>query len=982
LDISSLRRLVGSDINAAVDTFLYRLSVFGVPVAIGLASLVALALLPNDFTLEGASPLEFGALQEEDARPLAPQQALAQLAGKPAVPGLNTRLSESPFWFSFVVPAADQPAIIELPSRHALNAACWSANDLEPLGIANRTTAKGSIKETKTGFALALGPLQSSTRVLCRASHTGPAHISAILWTAAQFQISELKFHRNSGLLDGGLIVLSLFVLITALINREWLYVLFAAWLIANLRLAAISAGWDTQWLERAIPPDWIIPLRKITTAAYYVLTFTLFSKLFADDLKRLKSTLMLRISQWSCLAVLLAAAVLPYAGFLPVLWALTAGGGAMLVFLLVRILTVTRSRVAMWYGAALAVALLASLNEVVAAALGYRGLIGSVNSVTAALSSSLLAALAIAEQMRQEREERRKAQDELRNTYEAIPIGLFSLDEQGRIVRCNPAFKNMLGKASAGPGDWGRDFEAGAWERLQALASSPDMADMELKGAAADAGGQRSFLVKATKVNGKIEGSLQDITVRVEATDKLRFLADHDPLTGIFNRRGIEKAFVAANRALTDGTMALAYVDLDRFKLINDLFGHIAGDFVLQHVCRRIDGILVDGQVLGRVGGDEFVIVFPGGNIQSAVEACRHIIYAISTEPFAVEGRAFQVKCSIGLVEVGAGIKEDDAVSLADRACRQGKSGAEGNLVVYQRDMSVFSERAEELRLIQRLDKPQPEGLFLMMQPSLSLRDPYGSLNFEVLLRMRDEDGSVIPAYRVITAAERNGRIATIDKWVLSTTLEWITTHAAHLKNSSYVAVNLSGGSLNDERFIADAFAILADYGPAVGRLCIEITESVALHDLTNTRHFIDGIRKYGAKLALDDFGAGYTSFSYLRSLPADAVKIDGAYVKDLLAHPANHAIVQAIVDLTRNLGMKCIAEWPEDVATLEALAEMGVDYAQGYVISRPLMPERMLLASSSADCIEDEDVIRFVRDLLPGIMTRVDQPGRDRYN
>ncbi|MDP1635720.1 MAG: EAL domain-containing protein, partial [Gallionellaceae bacterium] len=243
-------------------------------------------------------------------------------------------------------------------------------------------------------------------------------------------------------------------------------------------------------------------------------------------------------------------------------------------------------------------------------------------------------------------------------------------------------------------------------------------------------------------------------------------------------------------------------------------------------------------------------------------------------------------------------------------------------------------------------------------------------------------DDGSVIPAWKVITAAERNGRIATIDKWVLSTTLEWITTHAAHLKNSSYVAVNLSGGSLNDERFIADAFAILADYGPAVERLCIEITESVALHDLTNTRHFIDGIRKFGAKLALDDFGAGYTSFSYLRSLPADAVKIDGAYVKDLLGHPANYAIVQAIVDLTRNLGMKCIAEWPEDVATLEALAEMGVDYAQGYVISRPLMPERMLLASSSADCIEDENTIRFVRDVLPGIMARADQPGRDRYN
>ena len=412
-------------------------------------------MLPNQYPLDGASPLELGSSQQEDAWPLTPRQALAQLAGRPTVPHVNTSLSESPFWFSFVVPASDQPAIVELPSRHALDAACWNAGDLQPLGSATRETADGSMKETKTGFALELGRLPAATQVLCRASHTGPAHISAILWPVDQFHLSEQKFHRNSGLLDGGLIVLSLFVLMTAIINREWLYVLFAAWLVANLRLAALSAGWDTQWLEGSIPPDWMIPLRKLTMSAYYVLTLTLFSRLFADDLKRVNGTLLLRIGQWSCLALLLAAISFPYASFLPVLWVLTACGGAMIVFLLTRILIATRSKVAIWYGAGLAIALLASLNEVLAAALGYRGLIGSVNSVTAALSSSLLAALAIAEQIRQERLGRMKAQDELRNTYEAIPIGLFSLDEQGRMVQCNPAFKSMLGRHAGDSGHW-----------------------------------------------------------------------------------------------------------------------------------------------------------------------------------------------------------------------------------------------------------------------------------------------------------------------------------------------------------------------------------------------------------------------------------------------------------------------------------------------------------------------------------------------
>ncbi|MCM2288688.1 MAG: EAL domain-containing protein [Sulfuritalea sp.] len=955
---------------------------YAVPAAIALASLVALAMFQSQYHLDGASRIEFSSLRQTGAS-LTPEQALAQLATTPIEPEVSTELSEDPYWLSFTVPPSPLPTIVELPSRHALDAACWSGGDLRPLGEANRHSATGAMKAAKTGFIVELGALPAATRIVCRTSHTGPAHISVTLWPVDLFHRLELKFHRNSGLLDGGLIVLSLFVLLTAVVSREWLYVLFTAWLVANLRLAAISAGWDTQWLERSIPPDWMTPLRKITTAAYYVLTLVLFSRLFADDLKEALHARLVRISQWSCLPLLLAAIALPYASFLPLLWFLTACGGAVLVFLLIRILVRTRSTVAMWYGAGLAVALLSSLNEVVAAALSFRTLIGSVNSVTAALASSLLSALAIAEQMRLERQERRKAQDELRNTYEAIPIGLFSLDEQGRIIQVNPAYNAMLGKSAAESSPWSASFAAGAWQRLQALADSPAAADMELEGGPGPEGNRRSFLVKATRVNGRIEGSLQDVTVRVEATARLSFLADHDPLTGTFNRRGIEKAFDAANRSLAPGeTMALAYVDLDRFKLINDLFGHIAGDMVLRHVCLRIKGILGQAQVLGRVGGDEFVIVFPRGPLQTAADICRDIIASISTEPFVEGERAFQVKCSIGLVEIAADIKEDDAVSLADRACREAKHGHEGNLVVYQQDTAAFTERREELRLIQRLDMPQPEGLFLMMQPIMSLRDPYGSLNFEVLLRMRNPDGTILSAEKIIKAAERNGRIATIDKWVLTRTLEWLQTNAAHLKNSSYVSVNLSGGSLNDEKFIEDAFCILARYGRTVERLCIEITESVALHDLSNTRQFIEGIRKYGAKLALDDFGAGYTSFSYLRSLPADAVKIDGAYVKDLLAHPANQAIVQAIVDLTRNLGMKCIAEWAEDVATLEALAEMGVDYVQGYVVSQSLAPERILLASSAADCIECPKTIRFVRDELGPILFRADQPGRDRFN
>ncbi|MDZ4254108.1 MAG: 7TM diverse intracellular signaling domain-containing protein, partial [Sulfuritalea sp.] len=482
-----MRRLLGSGASAAVDTFLYRLSVYGVPIAIGIASLVALVLLPNVYPLDGASRIEFAA-QLEDGPSLTPQQALRQLAGKTAMAEVGTRRSELPFWFSFEVPASDRPLVVELPSRHALDAACWTTADFRLLGSASRSNAEGAMKVARTGFALQLGQSASAVRLLCRARHTGPGNISVILWPAEKFSLSELKFHRNSGLLDGGLIVLSLFVLLTAIVSREWLYVLFAAWLMVNLRMAALTAGWDAQWLEGSIPPDWIVPMRKLTTYAYYMLTIMLFSRLFSHDLKRVKYAQLLHISQWSCLPLLLAALALPFASYLPLLWVLSTYTVAVIVFLLVRILMVTRSKVAMWYGAGMGVAMLASLNEVVAAAVGFRDLIGSVNSVTAALSSSLLSALAIAEQIRQEKLERRKAQDELRNTYEAIPIGLFSLDKQGSILQCNPAYKVMMGRGSSA-GQWSDDFDAGAWQRMQTFLANAASEDLELTGRAGAAG-------------------------------------------------------------------------------------------------------------------------------------------------------------------------------------------------------------------------------------------------------------------------------------------------------------------------------------------------------------------------------------------------------------------------------------------------------------------------------------------------------------
>ena len=956
---------------AALDLLLYGISNYGAPVLIGFVSVLALFAWDEQFATSGQSPLAFRVF-EQTSNVLGPAQALEQLGDRPGVGYYDTKLSESPFWFSFKVQptTGDEAVSIELPSKHAVVAACWNAARLEPLGSATRMDASGRMRAANTGFAIDLGKLQTPMTIVCRANFVGPARISLVQWPTSQLDTSESKFHRDAGLLTGGLVILSLFVLATAIVNREWIYVLFAAWLMANLRLAAFSAGWDMQWLARTLPLHWTLLVRMLTIVSYYILTVTLFSRLFKNDLQRMGYPPMLRVVQWSCLPLLLCAVFLPFSTFLQYMWVSATMAIMVVVYNMIRIVWITRSAVAMWYGASLGMTLFISFYEVVAAALHVKGLIGTLNFVTASLSSSLMAVLAIAEQMRHEHRERVKAQDELRGTYDAIPIGLFTLDAQGVFLRGNPALQDMLGVdlSRAENETWAEHFEPGAWAKLEELVWRKTSEDLELRDSATEEEQSRRFLVKATLAGDMIEGSLQDITQRAKATDRLRFLSENDSLTEALNRHGIEEAFAEGMLGFAKGQpLAVAYLDLDRFKLINDLFGHLAGDEVLKQVCDRVREMLAEGHHIGRVGGDEFVLVFRNTPIRTATAICRGIVEWIGASPYQIGDKAFQVKGSIGLIEVAADTNVKDAISTADRACREAKKGLHANLVVYEKNETVFKERQEELRLIERLGTGVvPEGLFLVMQPIMSLRAPYDSLNFEILLRMRERDNSITTAGRIISAGENNGRSAVIDRWVMSNTLEWLDQHYDALDRTRFACMNLSGASLNDERFIHDAFSMLAQHGRAVGKLCIEITESVALHDLDNTRRFIDKARDFGAKVALDDFGAGYTSFSYLKELRADTLKIDGSFILGVNMHPANLAIVEAIVELARNLGMKSVAEWTEDLATIEALAEVGVDYVQGFIIARPQLPDKILSARSSASFIEDEKTAQYVRNHL----------------
>jgi diguanylate cyclase (GGDEF)-like protein len=968
VQIDSPSKTAFHKIQAVLDRSFAFLSRYGIPAAIGLISLLSLLAWNDRYDASPEKRIEFHALiQTGEEQSL---QTIAEaLAETPLIRHFDTHLSQRPVWFTFGLQEVVRPLVVEFPSRHAVGVTCWDASTQVKLGQASGRAHEGQIEPIKSGYVLSFE--NPNRAILCRASFVGPARLTAELWRPEKLLVSDQEFQRDAGLLEGGMLALAIFILVTAVINRSVTYVVFAAWLVTALRIAAISEGWDTHWLGHTVPQDWVLSVRSLTRAAYAVLTVTLFKALFDDELKKLKHNLALNLLTWMSMGIVLGALVLSRKDFLPMMWAL--GGTALLLLsgLLISLVRQANSRVAIWYGASLAITSLSGLSEIIAAAFGITVTIGWINSVTAALASSLLASIAIAAQMRKEHLQRLAAQAELQHNYDAMPIGLFTLDLQGRFISTNPALRKNLGNRGFGEkhNSWQQYFGADIWLQLYQMVNQQEHGELEIQ-SQMDVTGKatpRRFLIKATLANDKIEGSLQDVTEKSLATEELNFLANHDSLTKVLNRRGLEQVFNSTvARIDNDHPMAMAYLDLDRFKLINDLYGHNAGDEVLKQVCERISGMLSVSMRMGRVGGDEFVIVLPDTRIPLATVICRGIVDSIDNAPYRVGEKAFHVRGSMGLIEVRPGTLMKEALSTSDRACREAKAGQKKGLVVYEQDSPAFKEHEAEIRLIERLSSSETiEGLFVEMQPIMSLTRPNESLNFEVLLRMRDPVGKLIPVSRVIAAGEHSGRMSVIDRWVLSTTLAWLDQNRPRLQNTQFVCMNLSGASLNDEEFVQEVFDLLRRNSHVVSFLSIEITESVALHDLQNTRRFIDKVRRYGARVALDDFGAGYTSFSYLKDLPADLLKIDGSFVVNMNQHPANVSIVEAIVNLARNLGMKTIAEWAEDAATVQTLAEIGVDYVQGFIVARPMAPERIIEAKSAASFIQDAELLHFVKQM-----------------
>jgi len=434
------------------------------------------------------------------------------------------------------------------------------------------------------------------------------------------------------------------------------------------------------------------------------------------------------------------------------------------------------------------------------------------------------------------------------------------------------------------------------------------------------------------------------DMSRERQYASRLAHLASHDALTGLPNRREFERRVSAILREARDrpGSYAVLYLDLDEFKLVNDTCGHAAGDELLRQVSALLRQRLREMDTLARLGGDEFGVLLAHCAPASALRVAETLRKTIGDFHFVWKQRPFRVHVSIGLVSLGQGTRTlAQVLSAADAACYIAKDKGRNRVQVWSSESDELAVRHGEMEWASRLHGALERNRFcLYAQPLQAVRRESGHTRYtELLLRLTDDNGEIVPPMSFIPAAERYHLMPAVDRWVVATAFGIMAQYAEAglLDSLGICAINVSGASLSDDEFLDYVQQQFVHHRIPHAAVCFEITETTAVTSLNKAVEFMTALRGCGCRFALDDFGVGVSSFTYLKHLPVDFLKIDGAFVKDLLQDPVDRAMVEAINRIGHLMGKLTIAESVENTATLEALRGIGVDYAQGFGIAAP---------------------------------------------
>ena len=445
-----------------------------------------------------------------------------------------------------------------------------------------------------------------------------------------------------------------------------------------------------------------------------------------------------------------------------------------------------------------------------------------------------------------------------------------------------------------------------------------------------------------------------RDITETRKLSDRLAYQATHDELTDLVNRREFERrlARLIASGSAGDAEHALCYLDLDQFKVINDTCGHVAGDELLRQVSHLLAAQVRSRDTLARLGGDEFAVLMEHCPLEQAEQLADQLRRIIEDFRFHWHTRRFNIGVSIGVVPIDAERKSmQQLLSQADSACYAAKERGRNRVHVCWPGDDTLVGHVGEMHWASNISRALEKDMFrLYVQPIVASDGKVDGDRYEVLLRLRDGGGNIVAPGAFLPATERYNLSTRVDRWVLAAVLGWLRDHPQALQRLRLCSINLSGSSLCDEGFLDYATDLLGGSGVPPERLCFEITETAAISNLSRAVHFIDTIKQQGCCFALDDFGSGLSSFAYLKNLPVDIIKIDGAFVRDIAHNEIDRAMVKAISEVAALMGKTTTAEYVESREALDVLRGLGIDFVQGYYLGRPVPMDEVAGAARGA--------------------------------
>lgn len=576
-------------------------------------------------------------------------------------------------------------------------------------------------------------------------------------------------------------------------------------------------------------------------------------------------------------------------------------------------------------------------------------GVLASVLLATLAwsIAGTRARALALARDMSSQY---RQSEERFRVLNELLPaLVMLAREDDGRLVYANQACRHRLSI-----GDDASQFRLGdlvedAGLRARIAAAGNDVGTMLNESARLQAPGHEAFWatlsVSRIMLGEKphLLAVANDITELRVLSEELSYQASHDSLTSLYNRREFERRLNVAIAAQDAGAPpgALLYMDLDQFKLINDTSGHFAGDQLLAQLASLFAGILPEKAVVARLGGDEFAILAEHTDEAQALALAEKVRQEIDGYVFGWEQRNYTVSASIGVVMLsGPGLSQRALMAYADTACYMAKERGRNRVHLFSESDATTSQRRTEMEWAGRIRQGLADGRFVLhfqeLVPLWAGDDAEG-VHMEMLVRLRDGTGAIVPPGAFIPAAERFGLMPQLDRWVVDTTLANFNRLHPSGKPVMLCAINLSGPTFEDETFAEFVLQRLEQYGVPPARICFEITETAAMSSMTRAVEFMQRLRSVGCKFSLDDFGSGMASFGYLKNLPVDFLKIDGSFIRNIETDPVSYSIVRAVTDIGHQLGLKVVAEWVADERARDLLRGLSVDYAQGFAIHRP---------------------------------------------